>query len=77
MPDLSKWDPTAAATLFVEEKTRRQRDSTPAIETIRRQNHFKGVFQEAKQYEGEREDDDGNDNDGDVGSYARANIFDF
>lgn len=49
MPVLAKWNPTKAAKLFVTEKSRRNRDMTPAIEKSRQQSHFKGIFTEAQQ----------------------------
>lgn len=47
MPVLSEWNPTAAAKIFVEEKSRRTREISTGSESLRRQSYFKGVFAEA------------------------------
>lgn len=74
MPDLAQWNPTAAAKLFVEEKVRRHRDATPANETTRQRDHYKGVFPEARQM---LTDDDKDDDDDVDGGCERGNIFNF
>lgn len=49
MPDLSEWDPTAAANLFFTEKKRRERDANLSTASkSRAQSYFKGVFPEAR-----------------------------
>lgn len=48
MPALNEWNPTAAANLFIEEKTRRKRDaSTKEGGKPREQPYFNGVFSES------------------------------
>ena len=68
MPNLSDWNPTAAAKLFVEEKSRCKRDVTTASVSARHQEYFKGVFPEAKA-SADAETDDNNS--------ETENIFDF
>lgn len=76
MPDLAQWNPTAAAKLFVEEKARRHRDATPANETTRQRDHYKGVFPDAEQMQTDADKDDDDDDDVD-GGRERENIFNF
>lgn len=71
MPDLSQWNPTAAAKLFVNEKIRRHRDITPANESTRGQAVYKGVFPEAAA------SSDGNEDDEEEADDVRDTIFDF
>lgn len=60
-PNLSEWNPTAAAKMFVEEKHRRNRDVTSANETTRRQPVFKAVSSEAQARACKENDEDDED----------------
>lgn len=73
MPNLADWNPTLAAKIFLDEKNRRNRDTTPQSETTRRQVVFKGVFSEARTC---NDNDDDEDDESDEGNDGRA-IFDF
>lgn len=70
MPVLSEWNPTAAAKMFLEEKTRRTRDIKTGNEQSKHQSCFKGVFSEASQYA----DDDENEN---FDANEEGSFFDF
>lgn len=70
MPCLAEWNPTAAAKMFIEMKSRRNRNITPQNEITKRQSVFKGVFSEARVC---KDEEDANDEATNVGH----SIFDF
>lgn len=72
MPNISQWNPIAAAKYFINERVRRKLDKKQSSgkETIKRQNYFKGIFAEAKDY---IESDKKSDTDSDV----EESVFDF
>lgn len=76
MPDLADWNPTAAAKMFVTDKSRRIQDITPGNEKTKQQLHFKGIFPEARRcYENDEKDTDELEENL-VTKKKRTNIFD-
>lgn len=61
MPILADWKPTAAAKLFVDARSRRQRETITSTVKTTQQPYFKGIFAGASQKDDEYGDETGDD----------------